>query len=130
MRYYKRKAILPILFLFLGVLILFTGLFQLKMNNNKFAIYQIFVALLFVYDAYVFNKPYLGLDEGRLIINSGLSKLVIPLKDVTSIEEGNKKLFIMYNQGSTKMRLKIMLSQLSSQDKEQFIKDVKEKAAI
>lgn len=130
MRYYRRKAILPILFLFVGVIILFTGILQIIMKNNRFAIYQIGVALLFVYDAYVFNRPYLGLNEGQLTVQNGLSKIVIPLNDITSIDESNKKLFITFNQGAGKMKLRILLSQLKAQDKEQFIIDVKSKVTI
>ena len=113
---------MSILFLFSGVMILFSGVLQITMNNYGMAIFQILVALLFAYDAYVYKRPYLGLDEEKLIINNGFSKIKILLKDVTSIDEKNKKLIITYTQGPSTMKLKILLSHLKKQHKEQFIK--------
>ncbi|EGW36988.1 hypothetical protein DOT_5178 [Desulfosporosinus sp. OT] len=128
MRYFKRKAIMSILFLLCGIMILFSGLLQLTMKNNNAAIFQILVALMFAYDAYVYITPYLGLDEEKLIVNNGLlKKEVIFLKDVTTIDEKNKKLIILFNQGSSTKQLKILLSHLKKQDREQFIKDLKSK---
>ncbi|WP_242833898.1 PH domain-containing protein [Desulfosporosinus sp. OT] len=98
------------------------------MKNNNAAIFQILVALMFAYDAYVYITPYLGLDEEKLIVNNGLlKKEVIFLKDVTTIDEKNKKLIILFNQGSSTKQLKILLSHLKKQDREQFIKDLKSK---
>ena len=125
MRYFERKAIMSILFLFSGVMVLFSGLIQLTMNNYGAAIFQILVALFFAFDAYAYKRPYLGLDEEKLIVNNGRSKIEILLKDITSIDEGNKKLIITSSQGSLTMKLKISLSQLKKHDKEQFIKDLK-----
>ena len=126
MRYFKRKAIMAILFLFSGVMILFSGLLQLTMDNNSAGIFQILVALLFAYDAYVYIRPYLGLGEGKLIVNNGLlKKEIILLKDVTSIDEKNRKLIITFNQGPSTKKLKILLSYLKEHDKEQFIEDLK-----
>ncbi len=84
MRYYARKAIMAILFLFSGVLVLVSGLLQLKMNNYSSGMFQILVALLFAFDAHVYNKPYLGLDEEKLIINHSSKHINIILNDVTS----------------------------------------------
>ena len=119
---------MSILFLFSGVMILFSGLLQLTMENNSAGIFQILVALLFAYDAYVYIRPYLGLGEGKLIVNNGLLKQeIILLKDVTSIDEKNKKLIITFNQGTSTKKLKLLLSHLKAHDKEQFIEDLKSK---
>lgn len=128
MRYFERKPIMVIIFLFSAAMILFSGVLQITMNNNYgMAIFQILVALLFAYDAYVYKRPYLGLDEEKLIINNGLVKKEIFLKDVITIDDRNKKLTITYSQGSSKMKLRILLSQLKKYDKEEFIKDLKSK---
>ena len=128
MRYFKRKAIMSIIFLFSSVMILFSGLLQLTMDNNSAAIFQILVAFLFAFDAYVYIRPYLGLDEGKIIVNNGLlKKEIILLKDVTSIDEKKKKLIITYSQGPSTKKLKILLSHLKEHDKEQFIEDLKSK---
>ena len=117
---------MAILFLFSGLMILFSGLLQLTMDNNSAGIFQILVALLFAYDAYVYIRPYLGLGEGKLIVNNGLlKKEIILLKDVTSIDEKNRKLIITFNQGPSTKKLKILLSHLKEHDKEQFIEDLK-----
>lgn len=127
MRYFKRKAILSILFLFCGVVVLISGLLKLTMNNYSAATFQILVALFFAFDAYVYKKPYLGLDEGKLIVNVGRSKIEVLLKDITSVNQKDKRLTIIYSQGSSTMKLKILLSHLKKHDKEQFIKDLKSK---
>ena len=115
------------LFLFSGVIVLISGLLQLKMNNYSSGIFQLLATLFFGFDAYVYNRPYLGLDDEKLIINNGFSKVEILLKDVISIDESNKKLIITFNQGPSKMKLKILLSHLKKHDQEQFIKDLKSK---
>jgi len=128
LRYFKRKAVMSILFLFSGVMILFTGLLQLKVANYSAAIFQILVALFFSYDAYVYIRPYLGLDEEKLIVNYGLTKKeVILLKDVISIDERNRQLILTYSQDSLTKKLKILLSHLKQHDKVQFVKDLKSK---
>ena len=118
---------MSILFLFSGVMVLISGLFQLATNNYSAAIFQILVALLFAFDAYVYKRPYLGLDEEKLIVNNGRSKIEILLKDIISLDGKNKKLLITFIQGSSKMKLKILLSQLKKNDREQFIVDLKSK---
>ena len=119
---------MSIIFLFSSVMILFSGLLQLMMDNNSAAIFQILVAFLFVYDAYIYIRPYLGLDEEKIIVNNGLlKKEIILLKDVTSIDEKKKKLIITYSQGPTTKTLKILLSQLRERDKEQFMENFKSK---
>ncbi|SPF31935.1 conserved exported hypothetical protein [Candidatus Desulfosporosinus infrequens] len=125
MRYYKRKVITYILFLFCGVIVLLSGLIQLKTNNYSSGIFQMGVALLFAFDAYVYKKPYLGLSKEKLMINNGFSKIEILLKDVNLIEEENKKLIITYSRGPSTMKLKILLSHLQNPDKEQLIIDLK-----
>lgn len=115
---------MPILFLFCGAMILFSGLLQLMLNKS--AIFQILVALLFVYDACIYLRPYLGLDEEKLIVNYGLlNKEKILLKDISSIDEKNKKLIITFNSSSSTKKLKILLSHLKEHDKDQFVKDLK-----
>ena len=116
---------MSILFLISGVIVLLSGLLQLKMNNYNSGMFQILVALLFAFDAHVYKRPYMGLGKGILIINNGFSKIKIELKDVTSIDEENKKLVITYCRGSSTMKLKILLSHLKNPDKEQLIKDLK-----
>lgn len=107
-------------------MVLLSGLLQLTMNNYSSAIIQIFVSLLFAYDAYVYIRPYLGLDEEKLIINTGLlKKEIIFLKNVKSMDERNKKLIITYSQGSSTKKLNILLSHLKKHDKEQLIMDLK-----
>jgi hypothetical protein len=119
---------MPILLSFSGIMILFSGLLQLTVHNYNAAFFQILVALLFAFDAYVYIRPYLGLDEGKLIVNYGLlKKEIILLNDVTSIDERNKKLTISYSQGSTKKNIKILLLHLKKDDKEQFVKDLNSK---
>ncbi|MDR3586261.1 MAG: hypothetical protein P4L59_13215 [Desulfosporosinus sp.] len=125
MRYYARKAIMAILFLFSGGLVLVSGLIQLKMNNYSSGMFQILVAMLFAFDAHVYNRPYLGLDEKKLMINNGFARIEILLKDVTSIDEKDKRLIITYSRGSSVMKLKLLLSHLKKHDKEEFIKDLK-----
>lgn len=126
-KYFKRKMIMSILFLFSGIIILFSGLLQLAVNNQGAAFFQILVALLFILDAYVYYRPYLGLDEGKLIVNNSLVKKEILLKDITSINERNRKLTVTYNQGTSKLRLNILLSHLKKHDYEQFMKELKSK---
>jgi len=127
LKYFKRKAIMSIVFLFCGVMVLFSGLLRLTLHNYFSAIFQILVALVFLFDAYVYNRPYLGLGEEKLVVNNGRSKLEILLIDVISISEKNKRLIITFRQGSATMNLKLVLSQLRKNDKEQFINDLKSK---
>ena len=100
------------------------------MKNYSGAMFQILVAFLFAFDAYIYKRPYLGIDERKLIVNNGLSKIEILLKDITSIDEKNKKLIITYIQGPSTMKIKILQSHLKNQDKEQLVKDLKSKLGV
>jgi len=109
-------------------MILISGLIQLTTNNYRIAAFQILVALFFAYDAYVYIRPYLGLNEEKLVVNYGLAKKeIIFLRDVILVDERNKKLFITFNKGSATMKLKILLSHLNKHDKEQFLIELKSK---
>ncbi|WP_407311244.1 EbsA family protein [Desulfosporosinus sp. SB140] len=125
MKYFKRKTIMSILFLFSGIIIFFSGSLQLMMNNSGSAFFLILVALLFVFDAYIYKKPYLGLDEEKLVVNNSLLKKEIFLKDLTSISEKNNKLSIRYTQGPLTQTINILLSHLKKHDQEQFLKELK-----
>ena len=126
--YFKRKSIIFIFLIFAAVMILFSGLIQITTNNYRTAIFQILVALFFAYDAYVYIRPYLGLNEEKLVVNYGLAKKeIIFLQDVTLIDERNKKLIITFNKGPATMKLKILLSHLNKHDKEQFLMELKSK---
>lgn len=127
MKYYKRKVIMPILFLFSGILVLISALLQFKVNNYSAAAFQLLVAVLFVFDAYVYIKPYLGMNEEKLMINTGFLKKEILLSDVISIDVGNRKLVLTFRQGSSTLKLNLLLSHLKKSDKEQFIGDLKSK---
>jgi len=127
LKYFKRKGIMSGVFWFSAAMVLVADLFQLMAKNYSVAGFLLLVALLFVFDAYTYSRPYLGLDESKLIINNGLSKIAILFKDVTSIDDGNNKFAIIYTQGSSTRKLKLLLSHLKKQDKEQFIKDLKAK---
>lgn len=127
MKYYKRKAIMSFVFLFCGIMVLFSGLLRLTTHNYIAAIFQILVALVFIFDAYVYKRPYLGLGEEKLVVNNGNSKLEILLKDIISIDEKNKRLIVTFSQGSATMKLKLILSHLRENDKAQFIVDLKSK---
>ena len=107
---------------------MFSALIQLKANNNRAAIFQMLVALFFAYDAYVYIKPYLGLNEEMLVVNYGLSKKeIILLQNISLIDESNKMLIITFKKGPATMKLKIILSHLNKHDKEQFLMALKSK---
>jgi hypothetical protein len=107
-------------------MILFSGLLQLSLNHGSAAIFQILVALLFVYDAYIYMRPYIALSDEKLIVNNGLTKKeIIPLKDIISLDEKNRRLIVTFKQGSSARQLRILLSHLKERDKELFMKELK-----
>lgn len=126
MKYFKRKAIMSILFLFCCIMILFSALLQLTMHNNNAAFFQILVAFLFAYDAYVYNRPYLGLNKEQLIINNGLlKKEIVILKNVSSVDEKSNKLILTYNQDSTIRKIKILLFHLKGSERKLFTEELR-----
>lgn len=126
MKSYKRKPIMSILFLFTALLLLLSGVLQIAAGNGSASIFQILVALLFIYDAYLYMRPYLGMDEEKLYVNNGLvKKETIPLKEITSLEASSKKLILTYKQGSMTRRVNILLSHLRQQDRERFLNELK-----
>ena len=115
---------MPILFLFSGILVLFSALLQFKVNNYSAAAFQLLVALLFVFDAYVYIKPYVGMNDEKLVINTGFLKKEILLSNVISINVGKKKLILTFRQGYSAVKLNLLLSHLKKSDKAQFINDL------
>ncbi|MDQ7092505.1 hypothetical protein REC12_02755 [Desulfosporosinus sp. PR] len=127
MKYFKRKSIMSVLFLFSGIMILLVALLQLMVKNSGAAFFLILVALMFVVDAYIYHKPYLGLDEERLVVNNSLAAKEIFLKDLTSVHEKNNRLTLAYTYSSAPLTLNILLSHLQQHDKEQFMKELRSK---
>jgi hypothetical protein len=124
---FKRKPIMSVLFLLCGLMIIVSALLQFLSKNTSAALFQTLVAFLFIGDAVVYMKPYISLDEEKLTVNNGLSKREIPFKNITSINDKSKKLIIIFNQGSSKQRVNILLSHLKKQDLEQFMKELRAK---
>jgi len=96
-----------------------------SLGNYFIAALQAIVVIVALFDAYLYRKPYLGLSEGKLIINNGLAKKVILLKDVTSLEQTEKQLKLTYNEGPSAKQQKIQLPMLKDIDKEEFLQDIK-----
>ena len=124
---YERKPIMAVAFLLSGIMVLISVFVQLTLKNYFPAGFQFLVALMFLFDAYVYNKPYVSMDEEKLIVINGFVKTIILFKDITEIDEKNNKLMITYKRGSYAMRLRVVLSQLKKQDRDSFLKDLKSK---
>lgn len=122
--YYQRKVTSAILFLISGVLFLFSSVLSFLMGNNTTALFQLLVFILFTFDAYIYRRPYVGLGEGKLIINNGLLKKEILLTNVTSTVETKKKLKLTYIRGSMTKKSTILLSMLKPKHREDFLTEL------
>ncbi len=132
MRYFKRKGIRPILFLICSLFVLSAGIVQLLVSNYTAAVFLIIVALILLYDASVYKRPYLGLSEEKLLINNGYEKIEILLTDITSLSEEGSSLIVRFRQASSSMKMKarISLTTLNNDDSEEFLNDLKSKLRI
>lgn len=132
LKYYKRKGIKPILFLICSLFVLSAGIVQLILSNYTAAVFLILVALILLYDASVYKRPYLGLSDEKLLINNGHEKIEILLTDINSLSEDGNGLIVRFREASTsrKMKARITLSLLKNDDSEQFLNDLKSKLRI
>jgi hypothetical protein len=128
MKYYKRKKIYSYLWLISGLLFFVSAILQFKMGDFKLGLLQTFVSFLSILDAYIYGKPYLGLGEGKLVFNNGLTNKEISLRNITSLVENKKRLIIFYNQNTKIKKIKIEVSALI--EKEEFIFHIKSELAI
>lgn len=125
MKYYRRKPIYIFLWLISGTLFFISAVLQFQMKNYNLGLLQILVALLSLFDAYVYSRPYLGLGEGKLILNNGLIRNEIALGNITLLNENKKRLVITYNNNLKTKKRKIELSILREKDKEEFLSHFK-----
>ena len=124
MKYYERRLVFSILFLLSGLLFLLSSIFQFRMGNYGLASLQLFATILFLFDVYIYRKPYLGLGEGKIVIYSGLKRKEIILEDITLSDQTNKHLTLTYNLGLHIRTQKIELSILKEHDRAQFVTDL------
>lgn len=124
MKNYKRPLIYPIMWVVAGLLFFLSALLQLKMGNSDAVLLNIGVTLLFLFDAYIYGRPYLGLGEGKLVVNNGLRRRLIAIENITSVNQSGKHLLLTYVQGSATKKQKIVLSMLNRLDKQEFINDI------
>jgi len=125
MKHYNRHGKYYKLWILSGLFFLVSCILQYLMGNYLLAALQAVVAILALLDAYIYRQPYLGLSEDKLIINKGLIKKVILLKDITSLVQSEKQLKLAYNEGTTTKQQKIALAMLKDIDKEEFLEDFK-----
>lgn len=124
MKYYQGRLVWSIMWLVSGLLWFLLGISQFKMGNNGFWL-DVLVALLSLFNAYYIRNRYLGLGEGKLVVNTScIIRTVIMLANITSSEETGKKLRLIYNEGSRSMNYKIKLSMLKDMDREEFLRDL------
>ena len=125
MKYYQGRLVWSIVWLVTGLLWFLQGVFQFQKGYYGFALAYVFITLLSLYNAYISRRTYLGLDEGKLVVNSScIIRTVIILANITSIEETGKKLRLTYNEGPRSNRQKIKLSVLGGPDREEFVRDL------
>jgi len=78
-----------------------------------------------MYNAYIYRKTYLGLGEGKIILNTSLIiRTVIILANITSLEQTKTKLRLTYDEGPWSNKQKIKLSVLEDLDRDEFLRDL------
>jgi hypothetical protein len=123
-KYYQRKLVWSISWLAGGFLFFLQGMFRFQIGDFGFGFFLVFVALIFLIDAYIYRRPYLGLGEGKLVIYLGLRSKEIMLADITMSDYIGKNIVLTYNQGSSTKKQKIELTTLRESDREGFIRDL------
>ena len=125
MKYYRGRLIWSILWLVIGLLWFLQGIPQFKMGQYGFALWYSFITLLSMYNAYIYRKTYLGLGEGKIILNTSLIiRTVIILANITSLEQTKTKLRLTYDEGPWSNKQKIKLSVLEDLDRDEFLRDL------
>lgn len=123
-KYYQCRLVWSILWIVVGLLWFLQGIFQFYKGYYA-ALAYIFIALLSLYNAYIYRRTYLGLGEGKIILNSSfLIRTVIILANITSLEQTGKQLRLTYNEGPRSNKQKIKLSLLEDLDREEFVRDL------
>jgi len=124
-KYYQGRLVWSIIWIVLGLLWFLQGIFQFQKDYYGFAYAYIFIALLALYNAYIYRRTYLGLGDGKIILNSSfIIRTVIILANITSLEQTGKQLRLTFNEGSRSMNQKIKLSMLKDLDREEFVRDL------
>lgn len=124
MKYYERRLVWSMLWLVGGLFFFLQGILQFQRRYYGLALLPVFVALLFLFDAYIYRRPYLGLGEGKIVINNGLIRKEVMLADITMLNQTGKSLDLTYNQGSLLKKQKIELTMLKKSDREEFVRDL------
>ncbi|MHB1420068.1 MAG: PH domain-containing protein [Bacillota bacterium] len=125
MKYYQRKLAMANVLLILSVLMFLSSILQFYTAAYATGVLQIFVSVLSFINYRFYRKPYLGIGEGKILINYGLRKKEILLKDITSLNESTKHMVINYNQGSSVKKFVIIVPILKDKDKEMFLRDIR-----
>ena len=125
MKYYQGRLVWSIIWIVAGLLWFLQGVFQLQKGYYGFALAYVFITLLSLYNAYIYRTTYLGLGEGKIILNSSfVIRTVIIIGNITSLEQTGKKLRLTYNEGPLSKNQKIKLAILNDLDREEFLRDL------
>jgi len=124
-QYYQGRLIWSIMWIVAGLLWFFQSIFQFRKGYYGFALAYVFITLLSLYNAYIYRKTYLGVGEGKIILNSSfIIRTVIIIANITSLEQTGKQLRLTYNEGSLSNKQKIKLSVLEDLAREEFVRDL------
>ena len=93
MKYYQGRLMWSVLWLVIGLLWFLQGIFQFQMAYYEFALGYIFFTLLALLNANIYRNKYLGMGEGKLVVNSScIIRTVIMLENITLAEQTEKQL--------------------------------------
>ncbi|MHB1420070.1 MAG: hypothetical protein ACYCX4_10910 [Bacillota bacterium] len=125
MKQYQRKSTRAGTFIFLGIMISISGGSLISMAVYNTGLIQLLAGVIIAIHGLTLRKPYLELGQGKLLINNGLVKKAIMLKNITSLNKSNDQLVITYNKGASIRKYQIALFLLKDKDGGKLEKDLR-----
>lgn len=124
---YKRKQSLAFVSLGCAALLLAAGLYSYSTGGGILSYIVLAFSVYSFYYFYYMMKPFIVIDEEKLIINYELKKKEFLLSTLTIKDWTEKKIEFVETVGGKKYPVVLTLSLLSNEVREKFLEDIQSK---
>lgn len=127
MKGYKRKQILSIVSLICGMSLLAVGFYTYPTAGSTILIIILALSGFCFYNFYYYIKPFILLDEEKLIINYDLHRKEYKLSDLKILNSSKKEVEFLETKSGKRNSVLLTLATLSDETRKEFLEDIHSK---
>ncbi|HOV79301.1 MAG TPA: hypothetical protein PK728_04280 [Bacillota bacterium] len=124
MKSYKRKGYLSLVSLAAGAVLLAAGLYDYSTGGITTGVLILLFSGFCFYNCYYYLKPYILLDDRKLIINYDLSRKEYLLSNLRIVDSSMKGVEFVETKGGSKKTVQLSFAAMSNEVRKELLEDI------